>query len=125
MPQVDETAAIFYERRLREEWERCGGTCCGSFFYHPALPNYEGDSRTCWFALVTVLQRQIAALVGTIHPQDGYMCEKHPGQEWGRCAGGPDCAGPGMPWILRGRREIEDAISYPRPVTSDGCTTPR
>lgn len=36
------------------------------------------------------------------------MCEKHPGYEWGKCPGGPDCAGPGMPWVVRGRTLIEE-----------------
>jgi hypothetical protein len=41
------------------------------------------------------------------------MCEKHPGQEWTQCAGGLDCAGPGMPWILEGRTLIEE-VAAPR-----------
>ncbi len=39
--------------------------------------------------------------------RDGWMCEKHPGHEWGGCPGGKDCPGPGMPWMIIGRETIE------------------
>ena len=35
------------------------------------------------------------------------MCEAHPGKEWPH----DDCAGPGMPWIVQGRTEIENMLS--------------
>ncbi len=35
--------------------------------------------------------------------RDGWMCEQHPGTEWPH----GDCAGPGMPWIVEGRADIE------------------
>lgn len=35
--------------------------------------------------------------------RDGLMCEQHPGLEFEH---DPDCAGPGMPWIVAGREVI-------------------
>jgi hypothetical protein len=42
------------------------------------------------------------------------MCEKHAGQEWGQCDGGPDCAGPGTPWSIQGRTIIEEVKARAR-----------
>ena len=35
--------------------------------------------------------------------RDGFMCEQHPGLEFQH---DPDCAGPGMPWIIEGKEAI-------------------
>lgn len=44
------------------------------------------------------------------------MCEQHPGQAWGQCAGGVDCPGPGTAWTLRGRTLIEEVLAGRLPV---------
>lgn len=49
---IDATKADFYERRLREEWKRVGGTVRGTWFYHSLLPGLGCDSRSCWANLV-------------------------------------------------------------------------
>jgi hypothetical protein len=36
-------------------------------------------------------------------PLGDWMCESHPGTEWPH----GECAGPGMPWVVRGRANIE------------------
>lgn len=39
---------------------------------------------------------------------DLFMCEAHPGLDFGH---DPDCAGPGMAWIIEGRAAIEALLS--------------
>lgn len=39
------------------------------------------------------------------------MCEAHPGYEWGKCPGGAECVGPGMPWTIQGRTLIDEVIT--------------
>lgn len=40
--------------------------------------------------------------------RDGMMCEAHPGLEFGH---DPECAGPGMAWLVEGRKQIESLAS--------------
>ena len=49
------------------------------------------------------------------------MCEKHPGQEWGRCEGGPDCVGPGMPWTVSGHIAIRALLETQRKRDVQKC----
>lgn len=43
--------------------------------------------------------------------QDGMMCEAHPGLEFGH---DPGCAGPGMPWMIEGKKAIVEAVEPER-----------
>lgn len=38
---------------------------------------------------------------------DGFMCEAHPGLEFEH---DPDCAGPGMPWMVEGKEAVEQLL---------------
>ncbi len=53
--------------------------------------------------------------------RDGFMCEQHPGLEFEH---DPDCAGPGMPWVVEGREAITALLA---PATPDSALhgTPR
>lgn len=43
--------------------------------------------------------------------RDGLMCEVHPGLEFGH---DPECAGPGMAWIVEGKSRIQSLVGTPR-----------
>jgi hypothetical protein len=40
--------------------------------------------------------------------RDGFMCEAHPGLEFEH---DPECAGPGMPWVIEGKEAITAMVT--------------
>lgn len=47
------------------------------------------------------------------------MCEQHPGLEFEH---DPDCAGPGMPWMIEGKDAIESALGTAKQAEWDEAT---
>lgn len=58
--------------------------------------NYEAEMARGWVWLHDHQARLIR--------RDGLMCERHPGRPFGH---NPSCGGPGVPWIVEGRANLE------------------
>lgn len=67
-------------------------------------PGTPLDAQSDLIQRITAYARQVEAQhQAELIRRDGFMCETHLGLEFGH---DPDCAGPGMPWIIEGREAV-------------------
>lgn len=82
----------------------CGWTFATNYARecHDCEPEERDESVQSAGARIAEAEHQSAPI-----GRDGFMCEAHPGLDFEH---DPDCAGPGMPWVIEGKDAIDAAI---------------